>query len=41
MKFEEDILKKNHSLSTKFDYGALKKHEKDYMNKVEERNKKR
>jgi hypothetical protein len=35
MKFEEDILKKNHSLSTKIDYNVIKNHEKEYMNKVE------
>ena len=39
-KFEEDILKKNHKLSTKMNYDAIKEHEKEYMNKVEERNQK-
>ena len=39
-KFEEQIFKKNHKFETKIDYTAIKAHEKEYMNKVEERNQK-
>jgi hypothetical protein len=34
MKFEEQILKKNHKLSQKIDHDLIKAHEKKYLAKV-------
>ena len=38
VKFEEEIIKKNHKMTMKLDHEAIKAHSKAYLTKVEERN---